>query len=123
MAVYKRWGGLTVHLRERKETPSATSIGCTRHGETRMRQRGMKKGDAELILAYGTQVDAEAWFLRKRDVDRAIESRKQEIQTLERLRNRKVVVRGNRVITAYSSRPADQKRTLRQARQKGLRNG
>ena len=62
MAAYRRWDGLIGRFRERQETPSATGIGCTRHGETRMRQRGMKEGDADLILAYGTQVDAEAWF-------------------------------------------------------------
>ena len=85
-----------------------------------MRQRGMKKGDANLICACGTQVDDEAWFLSNRDANREIEARKREIQILERLRNRKIVVCGDRVVTAYPSRPADQKRALRRARQKGL---
>ena len=93
------------------------------HAETRMRQRGMREGDADLILAYGTQVDTEAWLLRDRDADRAIESHRREIQRLDRLRNRKVVVRGDHVVTAYPSRPADQKRTLRRGRRKGLHNG
>ena len=50
---------------------------------------GYEKGDADLILAYGTQVAAETWFLSNRDVHREIEARKREIQALERLRNRK----------------------------------
>ena len=80
----------------------------------------MKKGDADLILAYGTQVDAETWFLSNRDAHREIEARKREIQILERLRNRKVVVCGTRLVTTHPSRSADQKRALRRARQKGL---
>ena len=35
----------------------------TRHGATRMRQRGMKKEDVALILAHATQVDNETWML------------------------------------------------------------
>ena len=55
-----------------------------------------------------------------RDAAREIETRKREIQTLSRLVNRKVVIRDGRVITAYPSNSADQKRTLRRGRQKGL---
>ena len=92
----------------------------TCHGQTRMRQRGMKNGDVELILACGTQIADEAWLLRDRDVDRAIDSRKREIQRLERLRNRKVVICDSRVVTAYPSRLADQKRALRRAKRNGF---
>ncbi len=93
---------------------------CTRHAETRMQQRGIRKKDIRLILAFGTQVDDETWFMRNRDVAREIETRKREIRALSRLVNRKVVIRGGHVITAYPSRPADQKRTLRRGRRKGL---
>ena len=123
MTACRHWHRLIVWTHNGQDNPSATGIGYTRHGETRMRQRGMRKGDVDLILACGTQVDAETWFLRKRDVDRAIESHKQEIQALQRLRNRKVVVRDGRVSTAYPSRPSDQKHTLRRGRRKGLHNG
>ena len=93
---------------------------ATRHGETRMRQRGMRNGDADLILACGTQVEDETWLLLERDVRREIEARKQEIKALERLENRKVVVRDGRIVTSYPSRRSDQKRTLRRGRGKGL---
>ena len=92
----------------------------TRHAKTRMQQRGIREKDIPLIRKYGTQVDDETWFMRNRDVAREIETRKREIQALSRLRNRKLVISGGRVITAYPSRPADQKRTLRRGRQKGL---
>lgn len=91
----------------------------TRHAEMRTQQRGIRKRDIELIQVYGTPVDVDTWLMRKRDVVREIANRKREIQLLERLRNRKVVIRDERVITTYPSRPADQKRALRRGRQKG----
>ena len=97
-----------------------TDIIYTRHAETRMQQRAIRERDIPLVIELGTQVDDETWILLKRDVSREIDIRKREIQKLERLENRKVVMRGGHVITAYPSRPADQKRTLRLGRQKGL---
>lgn len=97
-----------------------TDIIYSRHAETRLQQRGIRERDISLIITLGTQVDDETWFMLNRDVAREIAIRKREIQVLERLANHKVVVRGERVITAYPSRLADQKRTLRLGRQKGL---
>ncbi len=97
-----------------------TDIIYTRHAKTRMQQRGIRKTDIPIILACGTQIDDETWLMCNRDATREIETRKREIQTLSRLANRKVVIRDGRVITAYPSNPADQKRTLRRGRQKGL---
>ncbi len=95
-------------------------ISYTHHAETRMRQRAIRERDIPLIIELGTQVDDETWLMCNRDVAREIAIRKREIQVLERLANCKVVMLGEHVITAYSSRPADQKRTLRRGRQKGL---
>ena len=97
-----------------------TDITYSSHAEARMQQRGIRKADIPIILAYGTQVDDETYFMRNRDAAREIETRKREIQTLSRLVNRKVVIRDGRVITAYPSNSADQKRTLRRGRKKGL---
>ena len=97
-----------------------TTIALARHAETRMRQRGILRTDVSLILECGTQIDDETWFMRNRDVEREIERRKKDIQTLGRLNNKKVVMRGQYVITAYSSQSDDQKRTLRRGRRKGM---
>ena len=96
------------------------SIISTRHGEKRMRQRGMRKRDVALLLACATQVDDEAWMLLGRDADCEIQARKREIQALERLKDRKVVIHGSRIVTAYPSRHSDQKRALKRGRRKGL---
>ena len=97
-----------------------TNITYSQHARTRMQQRGIRKADISIILTYGTQIDDETYFMRNRDANREIEARKREIQTLSRLANRKVVIRDGRVITAYPSNSADQKRTLRRGRQMGL---
>lgn len=97
-----------------------TNISYTRHAETRLQQRAIRERDIPLIIELGTQVDDETWILLKRDVAREIDIRKREIQKLESLANCKVVMLGEHVITAYPSRPTDQKRTLRRGRQKGL---
>ena len=97
-----------------------TNISYTHHAETRLQQRAIRERDIPLIIELGTQVDDETWLMLKRDVAREIDIRKREIQALERLANCKVVMLGEHVITAYPSRLADQKRTLRRGRQKGL---
>ena len=91
----------------------------TRHAETRTQQRGIRGRDIRLIQQFGTPVDRDTWVMLSRDVAREIANRKREIQLLERLKNRKVVIRDERVVTAYPSRPTDQKRALRRGRQKG----
>ena len=96
------------------------AITYTSHAETRMRQRGIRSRDVMLILECGTQIDDETWFMRDRDVRREIERRKREIQALGRLKSKKVVMRGEHIVTAYPSQPDDQKRTLRRGRRKGL---
>ena len=97
-----------------------TAIAFSSHAETRMRQRGIRSGDVMLILECGTQIDDETWFMRDRDVRREIERRKREIQTLGRLASKKVVMRGEQIVTAYPSQPQDQKRTLRRGRRTGM---
>ena len=91
----------------------------TRHAETRTQQRAIRNADIRLIQEFGTPVDTDTWLMRSRDVAREIENLKREIRRLSRLRNRKVVIRDKLVVTAYPSRPADQKRALRRGRQKG----
>ena len=93
----------------------------TTHARMRTQQRALRRRDIRLIQEFGTPVDRDTWVLLSRDVAREIANRKREIQTLERLKNRKVVIIDEHVITAYRSRPTDQKRALRRGRQKGYR--
>ena len=81
MTVYRHWYRLIVWTHNGQDNPSATGIGCTRHGETRMRQRGMRKGDADLILAYGPHPACAESKSRRRPVYR----RKPRVTVHERI--------------------------------------
>ena len=97
------------------------NVTYTLHAEERMQQRGMRNGDEALILEYGTQIDDETWILLDRDAKQAVGALKRIMQRLDRLARRKVVMRGERLITAYPSQSRDQKRTLQRGRKKGAR--
>ena len=112
------------------------------HAETRMRQRGMRPSDLNLIFHVGTAFGGDShdvYFLKDKDVrresdrlsgeirrqkrsrspctrtDRERERRrlKREIHVLERLRSRKLVVADRTVVTCYRSHRKDQKRMFR----------
>ena len=95
-------------------------IAYSAHAKMRMCQRGIRKADVDLVLGCASEIDENVYFLSRKDVDREIRRRKQEIQAFERLRNQKVVVDGDdgdTVVTCYQSRWKDQKRTLRRGRE------
>ncbi|HMR34606.1 MAG TPA: hypothetical protein PKA13_13570 [Geminicoccaceae bacterium] len=77
----------------------------TRHAEVRMRQRGFRKADVDLVLSVATRVADDAFFLTDRDVAREIERRKHEIQQLERLRGSKIIIDADSLITLYHTTP------------------
>lgn len=78
-----------------------TELALTHHAQARMRQRGFKEEDADLVLRVGTRVADDAFLLTDKDAARAIRKRKQEIQQLERLRGSQVIVEGETLITLY----------------------
>ena len=118
----------------------------SRHAETRMRQRGMRLSDLDLILRCGSVIGGDihdVYFLKNKDVQREIDRRngeirrqkrsrspcartgrerktrrlKREIHMLERLRSRKLVVADRTVVTCYRSHQKDQKRMFRRGRE------
>jgi hypothetical protein len=89
----------------------------TPHTNVRMRQRGLRDADLELVMSSATRVAADAYLMTASDVAREIAERKREIQRLERLRGLKVVVAGDAIVTVYHARPNDRRRTLRKGRE------
>jgi hypothetical protein len=73
----------------------------TRHAEMRMRQRGFRKTDVNLVFSVATRVAEDAFFLTDEDAAREIKQRKHEIQQLERLRGSKIIVEGDTLVTLY----------------------
>ena len=87
------------------------------HAQTRMQQRGLRKGDVELIVDFGTRVADDAYLLCRQDVDREIERRRREIQAFSRLRDHKVVVVDDTIVTCYRPSPTVRKRDIRVGRE------
>ena len=88
----------------------------TMHWLARKQQRGFRGDDAERILSAGTEISECEVMVTNKDADREIHRLKREIRRWERLRNRKIVTAGDRIITGYETQPSHQKVCLRRAR-------
>ena len=88
----------------------------TRHAEQRIRQRGFHDQDSEIILHFGTSLDDMSVILLNKDVDRETALLKSQIKNLERLRNCKAVVAGDKLITCYNTSLKHRKAVLRHNR-------
>lgn len=86
------------------------------HVRVRMRQRGRRSEEVELLISAATQVEPGAYLLTEADVRREVARRKREISRLEKLAGWKVIVAGDTVVSCYHSRREDQKRMLRRGR-------
>jgi len=84
----------------------------TSHAAVRIAQRGIAGNDLDLITWLGTEVEG-GYFLRHKDFatfDRALKDLRQRAR---RLVGKRVVVEGERVITAYHATSGKQRRLLR----------
>ncbi len=86
------------------------------HAEQRMRQRGFRDQDSEIIFRFGTPLGDMSVILLNKDAEREIALLKSQIETLERLRNCKTVVAGDTVVTCYNTTRAHRNTVLRRNR-------
>ena len=93
-----------------------SAIIVSQHAAVRMRQRGVRLADVELVLGCASAIGDDVLFLSSKDADREISRRKREIEALQRLRGQKLVVVDDTIVTCYRSCRRDQKRLLRNAR-------
>jgi len=94
-----------------------TSEVLTQHALIRMAQRGIKIGDAELIMMIGTEVE-DGQFVRTKDCQTFERAVKQLIKRVWRLNGKRVVLAGGCVVTAYHTCPAKERQLLRHAEQR-----
>jgi len=87
-------------------------MNITQHANLRLRQRGLRKDDLDLILRHGTETD-DGYYLRDGDVQRVETELKNQIARLWRLAGRFVVVKGENIVTAYYPCKRKQKALLR----------
>ena len=89
----------------------------TQHALIRMAQRGNKIEDGELIMMIGTEVE-DGQFVRTKDCQTFQHAVKQLMERVWRLNGKRVVLVGDRVVTAYHTSPAKERQLLRHADQR-----
>jgi hypothetical protein len=92
----------------------------TQHALIRMAQRGIKIDDAELIMLIGTEV-GDGQFVRTKDCQTFEHAVKQLIERVWRLNGKRVVLVGGRVVTAYHTSPAKERKLLRHAERTAMK--
>ncbi len=116
-----------------------STLVLSRHAETRMRQRGLRSSDLDIILRCGSEIDGDV-FLSDKDVtreiqhlsgeirhltqlpssfadnDREIHCRKRQIRDLERLRGWKLGLENGTAITCYRPNRRNRKRLFQRGR-------
>jgi hypothetical protein len=94
----------------------------TRHALIRMAQRGFQADDSDLIKLFGTPVE-DGFLVLSKDCQ-AVERELKRLQDrIRRLSGKRLVVAGDRVVTAYHARPAKERRLLRRAEQRAIKVG
>jgi hypothetical protein len=94
--------------------------GLTQHALIRMAQRGFQADDTDLIMLFGTPVEDGFLVLNKdcQVVERALKRLQDRIR---RLSGKRLVVEGERVVTAYHARPTKKRWLLRHAEQRAMK--
>jgi hypothetical protein len=84
------------------------TVTVTRHAEARMSQRGVRRADLALIMETAERIATDRMFVTAASADEAIAKRKREIQQLEKLKGKTLVLDGNKVVTCYHARSRQQ---------------
>lgn len=85
-------------------TPLPSPV-LSKHAGERIRQRGLREQDIELIRTVGTPT-TEGTLLLRRDVDRFERDAKKTIQRLRKLERRVVIEQSGVVVSAYTASPS-----------------
>lgn len=92
------------------------TFSISNHAEIRMNQRSFRQSDIDLIITFGEQIAPDSIMMTKRRALQLIEDVKSKIQSIERLTNKKLVIEGDTIVTAYHSLKTQQRIDLRKAR-------
>lgn len=85
----------------------------SRHAEARIRQRGLRESDIEVILQVATQVAEDAWVVTRQDAARETARLKRRFATIERLHGKKVIMAGDTLVTVYHAQSPGPRRRRR----------
>jgi hypothetical protein len=93
--------------------------GLTQHALIRMAQRAIENDDLDLIMTIGTEVE-DGYLVRAKDCQAFERMLKRLMEQVRRLNGKRVVVAGDRVVTAYRARPAKARCLLRRSGQRAM---
>jgi hypothetical protein len=92
----------------------------THHAASRIRQRGFRETDAEVVLENGTPSD-DGVVLTRRDIADRISEYRARIAELERLRGAAIFLADGRVLSVYRPGPKKVRRMIREGRSRATR--
>jgi hypothetical protein len=95
--------------------------GLTRHALIRTAQRALDTEDVDLMMCMGTEVEG-GYFVREKDFQALEHQLKRLRDHARRLVGKRLVVNGDRVVTAYHARPTKARWLLRHAEQRAMRD-
>lgn len=75
----------------------------TRHADARLRQRGFRDQDLDVLMRFGREMPDGTLALTDGDVEREIEAMRRRIAHLDRLRGMTAVVAAGRLVTVYKA--------------------
>lgn len=94
---------------EMQDIIRANTMDLTRHATRRFAQRGFRRGDAEHIIAIGTEVEG-GFIVRRKDVQSLPSDQRRLVGRLVGMR---LVVADNSIVTGYRATKGKQHRLLR----------
>lgn len=96
-----------------------SELDMTRHAIARMRQRGFRDDDLDLIRLIGTPVEG-GFLVLERDCQRAEQELKRLGDCIRRLQGKRLVEDGRCVVTAYHTTRSKAKRLVRHCAERDL---
>ena len=94
-----------------------STLDLTSHAIQRLAQRGISATDIDLILAIGSEAEG-GFIVCRKDCDALEREVKQFLQRVRRLEGKRVVLRENKVVTAYHA-TENKRRQIRRSSREG----
>lgn len=89
----------------------------SQHAEARIKQRGLRINELDLIMLIATEVEG-GFYVRKKDVVDIEHAIKRSLERLKKLPGKRLVVQGNTIVTAYHASQNDERRLLRKGQRR-----
>lgn len=81
----------------------------TRHATSRMSQRGMRQSDLNILMQFGEQISDDALMITQN-------TGKKIIHSIERLMNKKFIIEGDVLVTAYQPNKTQSRKDTKKLR-------